>query len=137
MLRKIEERLREKEVTEKELVRQRHQFNGHEFKETAEDKTEDLGMLQSIGWQRVGHDLATEQQHANKFQHLDEVEDCLFLYLKSKIIILNICIHIRKLFKTNIKKDNPLLLNITFKNNSCCGPQTTREILVRFIPAWQ
>ena len=47
------------------MVRQHHQFNGHEFEQTLRD-SEGQGSLvchrKPMGSQRVGHDLATEQQ---------------------------------------------------------------------------
>ena len=47
------------------MVRQHHQFNGHEFEQTPGD-SEGQGRLpgcspQSMGLQRVGRDLVTEQ----------------------------------------------------------------------------
>ena len=41
-----------------------HQLNGHEYEQTlgGRSRTEEPGMLKSMGSQRVKHDLATEQQ---------------------------------------------------------------------------
>ena len=53
----------EKRVTEDEVVGQRHQLNGHELEQTGRQwKTAKPGMLQSMVSQKVGLDLATEQQ---------------------------------------------------------------------------
>jgi len=46
------------------MVREHYSLNGHEFEQTPRD-SEGQGepdVLQSTGSQRVGHDLATEQQ---------------------------------------------------------------------------
>ena len=42
-----------------------HQLNGHEFGQTLGDseKTGKIGVLQFMGWQRVRHNLVTEQQY--------------------------------------------------------------------------
>ena len=48
-------------VTEDEMVGWNHQLNAHEFWQApgiSDDQK--LGVLQSMGWQRVGHDWATE-----------------------------------------------------------------------------
>ena len=46
------------------MVRLHYRLNRHEFEQTLGDwwKTEELGVLQSMGSQRVRHDLVTEQQ---------------------------------------------------------------------------
>ena len=51
-------------VAEDEMVRQHHRLNGHEFEQTTDNcgRTEKPSVLQSMGSQRVGHDLVTEQQ---------------------------------------------------------------------------
>ena len=50
-------------MAEDEMVRQHHQCSGHEFEQTAEQgRTGEPGVLQSMGLQRVGHNLGTEQQ---------------------------------------------------------------------------
>ena len=41
------------------MVRQHHQLSGHESEQTPGKP----GVLQSLGSQRVGHNLVTEQQH--------------------------------------------------------------------------
>ena len=45
------------------MVGKHHQLNGHEFEQTLADSEGQRkpGVLQSMGLQRVGHDLATEQ----------------------------------------------------------------------------
>ena len=52
-------------MTEDEMVGWHHRLNGHEFEQTLGD-SERQGSLAysrySMGLQRVGHDLATEQQ---------------------------------------------------------------------------
>ena len=48
-------------MTEDEMVGWHHQLDGHEFEKTPGD-SETPGVLQSMGSQRVGHDLVTEQQ---------------------------------------------------------------------------
>ena len=54
---------KEKGAIEDEMVGWHHQLNGHEFEETPGDSEEQgsLAMLQSLGFQRVGHDLVIEQ----------------------------------------------------------------------------
>ena len=59
----------EKRVAEDEMVGWHHQLNGHEFEQTP-GGGEGWGSLQSMGLQRVGHCLATEQQ-----QHRQVVPD--------------------------------------------------------------
>ena len=46
-----------------------HRFNGHEFEQISEDSEGQgsLVWLQSMGSQRVGHNLVTEQQHQQMF----------------------------------------------------------------------
>ena len=46
-----------------EIVRQHHRLNRHESEQTPGDRrTEDPGILQSMEFQRAGHNLVTEQQ---------------------------------------------------------------------------
>ena len=53
----------EKGVTEDEMVGWHHRLNEHEFKQALGDgRTGKPGVLQSMGLQRAGHSLATEQQ---------------------------------------------------------------------------
>ena len=61
-------RLEEKGTTEDEVVGLHHQFDGHEFEQAlgVGDGQGSLGMLQSIGLQRVGHDWATELNKKKK-----------------------------------------------------------------------
>ena len=50
-----------KGTTEDEMVGWHHQLNGRDFEQTGGQWwTEELGMLQSMGSQNTGHDLATE-----------------------------------------------------------------------------
>ena len=59
------ERLKAKRkgATEDEMVRQHHWLSEHEFEQTPGDsRTDPPGVVQSTGWRRVRHDLATEQQ---------------------------------------------------------------------------
>ena len=59
MLGKIEDR---KRVTEDEMVGWHHLFNGPEFEKTlGNGRAGKPGVLQSIGWQRFGHDFVAEQ----------------------------------------------------------------------------
>ena len=56
-------RQKEKGAAEEEMVRKHYWLSGHEFEQTPRD-SEGQGepdVLQSMGSQRVGHDLATEQ----------------------------------------------------------------------------
>ena len=49
--------------SEDEMVAWNHWFNGHEFEQTLGDREGGKpGMLQSMGSQRIGHNLVTEQQ---------------------------------------------------------------------------
>ena len=51
-------------AAEDEMVRQHHQLNGGEFEQTPGDSGGQrslAGYIQSIGSQRIGHDLETEQ----------------------------------------------------------------------------
>ena len=58
---------------EDEMVRQHHQLNGHEFEQTPGDSGgEEPGRLQSLGSQRVGHDLMTEQQQKNSVRQMQD-----------------------------------------------------------------
>ena len=50
-------------MTEDEMVGWHHELNGLEFWQTPGDSEgQGSGVLQSMGLQRVGHNLATEQQ---------------------------------------------------------------------------
>ena len=45
------------------MVGRHHRLNGHEFEQTPGDnERREPGVLQFMGSQRVGHDLATEQE---------------------------------------------------------------------------
>ena len=56
-------RQKDKRATEDEMVGWHHRFGGRELGKLWETVRDDgrPGMLQSMGLQRVGHDLATEQ----------------------------------------------------------------------------
>ena len=65
------------EATEDKTIRWHHCLNGHEFEHTPEVvKDREPGVLQSMGSQRVRHNLATEQQQQN--QHLVIIENIIF-----------------------------------------------------------
>ena len=53
----------QKGTTEDEIAGWHHRLDGHEFEQTLGESegTDDPGGPQSIGLQRVGHDLVTEQ----------------------------------------------------------------------------
>ena len=57
-------RQEEKGMIEDEMVGWHHWLNGHEFEQTPGESggQRSLAMLQSMGSQRAGHDLVTEQQ---------------------------------------------------------------------------
>ena len=57
-------RQKDKRATEDEMVGWHHRFGGRELGKLWETVRDDgrPGMLQSMGLQRVGHDLATKQQ---------------------------------------------------------------------------
>ena len=64
-------RQKEKGEAEDEIVGWHHQLNGHEFEQTpGEWRTEEPGMLYSMGSQRGGHSLVTEKQQIY-------IENCL------------------------------------------------------------
>ena len=52
-------RQKEKGAAEGKRVKQHHRLNGRESELTLGDP--ELGVLQSMGWQRVGRDSGTEQ----------------------------------------------------------------------------
>ena len=55
---------RRKGMTEDGMDGWHHQLNGHEFEQTLREwRTKKFGVLQSLGSQRIGHNLVTEQQH--------------------------------------------------------------------------
>ena len=55
----------EKGVTEEKMIEYHHQLNGHEFEQTLGDSGGQRSLvLQSMGSQRVGHNLLTEQQQS-------------------------------------------------------------------------
>ena len=74
---------KEKGVAEDEMVRQHHWLSGHEFDQTPGD-SEGHGMLESMGSQRVGRDLVTEQQ----FQY--QVPKYKTLQINQKILFKNL-----------------------------------------------
>ena len=57
-------RQEKKGTSEDEMVEWHHKLNRHEFEQAPGDvwRTGKPGMLHSLGWQRVGHNWATEQQ---------------------------------------------------------------------------
>ena len=78
-------------MTEDEMVEWHHQLDGHEFEQTQADSMLKPGMLQSMGSQRVGHNLVTEQQLLGRkgMTNLNSV-------LKSRDITLLTSVHIVK-----------------------------------------
>ena len=57
---------KEKGAAEDDIVRWHHWLNGHEWENPGRQwRTNDPGMLQSVGLQRVENDLVTEQQPQN------------------------------------------------------------------------
>ena len=85
---------KEKGATEDEMVGWHHQLNGHEFEETPGD-SEGQGSLawQSMGSQRVEHNLATEQQQTLKccshLSWLSEDTYSVFIWLAQKQNVFN------------------------------------------------
>ena len=62
-------------MTEGEMVGWHHQLNGHEFEQAPGDG-EGQGSLACCspwGSQKVGHDLATEQQHLNTISNYEDI----------------------------------------------------------------
>ena len=51
------------------MVGWHHWLNGHKLEQTQGDSERQSGVLQSIGSQRVGHDLATQQQQQKTQGH--------------------------------------------------------------------
>ena len=49
-------------MTEDEMIGWHHQLNEHEFEQTLGDNEGQRSLAESMGSQRVGHDLVTEQQ---------------------------------------------------------------------------
>ena len=49
-------------MTEYEMVGWHHRLSGHEFEQTPGDGEGQDCLLQFMGFQRIGHDLVTEQQ---------------------------------------------------------------------------
>ena len=62
-------RQEEKGTTESKMVGWHHWLNGHKLEQTQGDSERQSGVLQSIGSQRVGHDLATQQQQQKTQGH--------------------------------------------------------------------
>ena len=53
------------------MVRKHHGLNGQEFEQTLRNSQEEPGMLQSMGSQKVGHNLVTEQHlHTSTYTHI-------------------------------------------------------------------
>ena len=61
-------RQEEKGTTEDEMVGWHHQLNGHEFEQALGVGEGKPGVLQSMGLQRVRHDLATELNWTDKYE---------------------------------------------------------------------
>ena len=62
-------------MTEYKMVGWHHQLNGHEFEQAPGDG-EGQGSLACCspwGSQKVGHDLATEQQHLNTISNYEDI----------------------------------------------------------------
>ena len=66
-------RQEEMETTEDKMVGWHHQLHGYEFEEILRVGWGQPGMLQSVGWQRVSHDWATELNRG--------IKSC-FMYIK-------------------------------------------------------
>ena len=67
MLGKTEGRREENGTTEDEMVGWHHRLNGHEFERALGDGEGQPGVLQSTGSQRVGHDLAPNNNNNYKY----------------------------------------------------------------------
>ena len=78
ILGKIEGR-RRRRPTEDEMVGWYHRLNGHEFEQSLGDREREV--LQSMGSQRVGHDLATEQQQSEIYSYLNNLGIRLLYYI--------------------------------------------------------
>ena len=62
----------EKEMTEDKVVGWHHRLNRHKItKSRRQWRTGKPGMLPFMGWQRVRHDLAPEQQHSSPWRDLE------------------------------------------------------------------
>ena len=60
-------RQKEKRRAEDEMIREHYWLNEHEFEQTPKEwRTGKPNVLQSMGSQRIGHDLVTEHQHTHK-----------------------------------------------------------------------
>ena len=70
MLGKMKAKEEEKGAAEDEMVGWHHRLNGHECEQTLKRqwRTGEPDVLQFMGLQRVGHDLATEQQKKPKWK---------------------------------------------------------------------
>ena len=66
----------EKGETEDETVGWHYWLNGHEIEQAPGGRTEEPGVLQSMGSQKVRHDLATEQQANGIWEHQSQQIDC-------------------------------------------------------------
>ena len=55
------------------MVEWYYKLSGHKFEQTLRD-SEKPGVLQSMGLQRVGRDLVTEQQQPQWFMNLDALQ---------------------------------------------------------------
>ena len=98
-------RQEEKRAAEDEMVRQHHWLNGYESEQTqmVDDgrwwRTGEPGMLQSMGSQRVGHDLATKWQQQAYICFLslgDKPEWAGMRYFLTPFNSLNMCLTNRR-----------------------------------------
>ena len=70
-------------MAEDEMVRWHHQLSGHEFEQISRDSGGQRSLACCSPWesQRVGHDLAIEQQQQNPNTNMGLSEKCMFLFL--------------------------------------------------------
>ena len=97
-------------MTQDEIVVWHHQLNGHEFEQTLV-KDKKPGMLQSMGSQRVGHILATEQQQRQIF--LDCLCQICVVSLPQYTVIAQKCC------PSETKLPSPLPLILNGESHSC------------------
>ena len=77
-----------------------HRLSGHEYGKLQELVTGQPGMLQSMGLQRVGHNLVAEQQQQNQSDRGKQVLHNVHLFVESKKA---------KLIQTNHRAPSPVL----------------------------
>ena len=81
-------------MAEDEMVRQHHQLNGHEFQQTPEQgRTREPGVLQSMGLQRVGHNLGTEHEMTGILLELDKAGGSQPYLISRKRKAFNLMLH--------------------------------------------